>query len=43
MARACAKYLTDPEFKVQEAAARAAGAGLWADQEPVAPWEWRKR
>lgn len=24
-----------------EADARAAGRGLWADREPVAPWEWR--
>ena len=28
------------EFAEQEA--RAKRAGLWADQEPVAPWEWRK-
>lgn len=26
-----------------EAEARAAGRGLWADREPVAPWEWRKK
>jgi endonuclease YncB( thermonuclease family) len=25
-----------------EAAARAAGKGLWADKEPVEPWGWRK-
>lgn len=43
MAWAYTKYLTDPEVKVQEVAARAAGVGLWADQAPVAPWEWRRR
>lgn len=43
MAWAYTKYLTDPEVKVQEAAARAAGAGLWVDQAPVAPWEWRRK
>lgn len=25
-----------------EKAARAAGAGLWRDSEPMAPWLWRK-
>ncbi|WP_406626131.1 thermonuclease family protein [Acidovorax sp. SDU_ACID1] len=29
------------EFAEQEA--RAKRAGLWADQDPVAPWEWRNR
>lgn len=43
MAWAYTKYLTDPEVKALETAARAAGAGLWADQAPVAPWEWRRR
>lgn len=28
------------EFAEQEAKAK--GAGLWADEEPVAPWEWRR-
>jgi len=26
----------------QQTAARAAGRGLWADAEPVPPWDWRK-
>lgn len=37
------RYLTDPEIKRLQDAARAAGLGLWADREPVAPWEWRRR
>lgn len=36
------RYLRDPEIKRLQDAARAAGLGLWADREPVAPWEWRK-
>ena len=43
MAWAFTRYLTDPEIKRLQDAARAAGLGLWADQEPVAPWEWRRR
>lgn len=43
MAWAYTKYLTDPEIKRLELAARAARVGLWRDAEPVAPWEWRKR
>lgn len=42
MAWAYRKYLTDPEIARIEQAARQARAGLWADPEPVAPWEWRK-
>jgi endonuclease YncB( thermonuclease family) len=26
----------------KQTAARDAGRGLWADAEPVPPWEWRK-
>ncbi len=31
------------ELEQAEAAARAAGIGLWAHDEPVAPWNWRRR
>lgn len=34
---------TDAELKRLEAEARGARRGLWADHEPVAPWEWRRR
>jgi endonuclease YncB( thermonuclease family) len=42
MAWAFTKYLTDPSIKPLEDAARAGRVGLWADADPVAPWEWRK-
>ena len=43
MAWAYTKYLTDPEIARLEAAARAAGVGLWADRdEPRPPWLWRQ-
>ncbi len=42
MAWAFTKYLTDPQIKAIEDEARAERRGLWADREPVAPWEWRK-
>jgi endonuclease YncB( thermonuclease family) len=35
------RYSDDPALAAAEAEARAAGRGLWADPEPVAPWEWR--
>lgn len=41
MAWAFTKYLTDPQIKAIEVEARAERRGLWADREPVAPWEWR--
>lgn len=31
------------ELAVLEQGARASRLGLWADPEPVAPWEWKKR
>lgn len=37
------RYGRDQELRRLEDAARAAGLGLWADREPVAPWEWRRR
>jgi micrococcal nuclease len=35
------RYSDDADLAAAEAAARAAGRGLWADPEPVAPWAWR--
>lgn len=31
------------QLQAAEQAARAAGKGLWAQAEPVPPWEWRRR
>lgn len=42
MAWAYTKYLTDQSIKAYETQARAAKRGLWADPEPVPPWDWRK-
>lgn len=42
LAWAYTKYLTDPAISQLEQRARAAHRGLWADTEPVAPWEWRR-
>jgi hypothetical protein len=33
----------DTELKKLEKEARDARKGLWADPQPVPPWEWRKR
>jgi len=41
MAWASTKYLTDPQIKAIEDDARAERRGLWADREPLPPWEWR--
>jgi micrococcal nuclease len=35
------KYNDEPRFTAAEASAREAGAGLWGDESPIAPWEWR--
>lgn len=35
------RYSDDPALAAAEAEARAAGRGLWADANPVPPWEWR--
>jgi endonuclease YncB( thermonuclease family) len=35
------RYSTDQTLEALEAEARAAHRGLWADPNPVAPWEWR--
>ena len=38
------RYAPDDEtLKALEEEARAARLGLWADPDPVAPWEWRRR
>ena len=36
------QYATDRSLDALEAEARKAGRGLWADANPVPPWEWRK-
>jgi len=36
------KYSNDPELLRLEAEAREKGLGLWADPNPVPPWEWRR-
>jgi endonuclease YncB( thermonuclease family) len=36
------KYSTDTSYDELEAIARQNKTGLWADEHPVAPWEWRK-
>ena len=43
MAWAFTRYLTDPEIKRLETAARTARLGLWRDDQQTAPWDWRKR
>lgn len=42
LAWAYTRYLTDPAIAQAEHAARAAGAGLWADTDPTPPWLYRK-
>ena len=36
------KYSHDPRLALMEAEARGTKRGLWADPDPVPPWEWRK-
>ena len=36
------KYVTDRGLYAVQDEARGARRGLWADVQPVAPWEWRK-
>jgi micrococcal nuclease len=35
------RYSDDADLAAAEAAARAAGLGLWRDPNPMPPWEWR--
>jgi micrococcal nuclease len=37
------QYSKSPQLALLENRARAARIGLWADPNPVSPWEWRKR
>lgn len=41
LAWAYTKYQTDPRFPRAELVARNAKVGLWADANPVAPWDFR--
>jgi endonuclease YncB( thermonuclease family) len=43
MAWAYTRYLKDESLKGLESEAKAARRGLWADEAPIAPWEWRKQ
>ena len=43
LAWAYRKYLTDPKIADLEQAAKAEKIGLWADGEPIPPWEFRHR
>jgi len=36
-------YSRDPELLALEAQARQSRKGLWADANPVPPWEWRRK
>lgn len=36
------QYSNDDEYAALESEARAAHKGLWADNDPIAPWEFRK-
>lgn len=42
LAWAYTQYLKDPEIKRLEKQARESGSGLWGDENPVAPWIFRK-
>ncbi len=36
------RYSDDPDFAEAEEKAREAKIGLWADPDPLPPWEWRR-
>lgn len=42
MAWASTRHLSDPHIQAMEVVARRERLGLWADNAPVPPWEWRK-
>lgn len=42
MAWAYTRYLSDPQIRAMEIVARRERLGLWADDHPVPPWDWRK-
>ncbi|MDO4575930.1 MAG: thermonuclease family protein [Planctomycetia bacterium] len=37
------KYNTDPRLSAAEASARAGRRGIWQEEHPVPPWQWRRR
>jgi endonuclease YncB( thermonuclease family) len=43
MAWVYTRYNRDPALPQLEAEARAARRGLWADPQPVPPWDWRRQ
>ena len=43
MAWAYDRYVTDRGLYLIQDEAKAAKRGLWADTEPMPPWEWRRR
>jgi len=36
------KYTDDERFYVLESEAKQSKRGLWLDENPIPPWEWRK-
>ena len=36
------QYMTDPMLLINEGAARLNDTGLWKDDDPIPPWDWRK-
>ena len=49
LSRAGCRYAREPVsqermfYEALEHRARADGTGLWADRDPVPPWEWREQ
>lgn len=43
MAWTYTRYNKDKELPRLQEAAKEGRKGLWADKEPVAPWEWRRK